>query len=110
MAFMSDKNARFIGGAAALGIAARTVIPAAGGSWVLPGFNQEGLFSFYLPLTAGVIAFFPGALPFKGQTKILAIALLAIGINALWNGRTSLTVDNALFVYTPAVAGALLVA
>lgn len=111
MALISKKNARFLGGAAALGIAARSVIPAAGSAFALPGLNQDGLFGFYLPATAGVIAFFPDVLPFKGQTRILAIVLLAIGVNALFfQNRTAFTLDNAAFAYAPAVAGALLVA
>lgn len=108
---ISKVNARFLGGAAALGIAARSVIPAAGSSFSLPGFDQSGLFNFYIPATAGVIAFFPDLVPFKGQTRILAVALLAVGVNALFfQNRTAFTLDNAAFAYAPAVAGALLVA
>lgn len=104
---VSNKTARMVGGASAVGIAVQNALPASGESFSVPPFDQNGIMTVYLPLAVGVVALFPNVV--SGSRMISAVGLTAIGAKRiLLDGQTSFSTDNILQGYLPLVTGALL--
>jgi len=108
MAFINDKTARLIGGAAAAGIAVQNALPAAGETFQLPAFDQAGIFGVYAPAGIAFVALVPGLV--KNGKQIAGFGLLIIGgKRVVMDGQTALTMENVLQGYGPLIMGALLV-
>lgn len=108
--FLSNSTAAIVGGVSLGAVAVKRVFD--GDSVAFPGFSQDELIQFWLPMVGAILLLAPGIVPISGRNKRLVGAGIAlfVGGRALLDGQTELTVDNAIKAHLPVIAGVALVA
>jgi len=103
MKFLTVKNARLLGGGAAVALALTAVIPGKGQAFRLPGFSLGDFWNFWLPAAVAVASFVPGVIP-NGRL-VSGVGLLVLGGRRLIAGQFQPSLNNVVFTYVPVLTG-----
>ncbi len=115
MAFIQDKTAAVIGGAALTGIAVKNVLPVGDQTFRLPGISTPDLLNFWIPLIGAAALLFPDILKglglASGMVKTVG-AGIAIGIGAreISQGRLFGGLEDAIRGPVTTATGVVLIA
>lgn len=104
--FISDRNARLLGGATGVGIAINKML--AGGAIAIPALTVDNVIDIYAPGILGAAALLPG-INLPNEKRLLGVSLAVVGgRNVLLRQRTAINFDNILEGYAPLILGVVL--